>query len=76
MGNRINGISLANDIVMPYHGVEEALGSYCAADRISKIDFSYNYSHENPFPVGKNIDSNEVDESFRFVFSQAADFLE
>jgi len=75
MGNRLKGVSLAKDIVMPYSGVADALGSDYASGRISKMDFSFNYSHENPFPVGGLIDAKEVDESFSNIFSKAAEFL-
>jgi len=75
LGNRLKGISLTRDKVMPYSGVDEALGTKCAESRISKLDFAFDYSHENPFPVGKLINPNEVDTSFKQIFSQAVGFL-
>lgn len=75
LGNRIEGISLEKDKVIPYQGVVEALGSDNAKSRISLLDFSFSYSHENPFPIGQNYDSTEVDLSFNQVFSQAVQFL-
>lgn len=75
LGNRLKGISLAKDKVMPYFGVAEALGNHCASNRISQMDFPFDYSHENPFPVGKLINRKEVDASFTNIFSQAVEFL-
>jgi len=75
MGNRIKGISLMRDKVMPYFGMTEALGKSCANERISLLDFPFDYSHENPFPVGKLIDSKEVDLAFNQIFEEAVEFL-
>ena len=75
LGNRLKGISLAKDKVMPYFGVAEAMGDNCASNRISQMDFPFDYSHENPFPVGKLINRKEVDASFTNIFSQAVEFL-
>jgi len=75
MKNRISGISLVRDRVIPYKGVKEALGDKCASDIIKLLDFKHDYCHENPFPVGGKIDSNEVNHSFNTVFKQAIDFL-
>jgi len=74
-GNRIEGISLKKDTVIPYHGVVEALGEDNAKSRISLLDFSFPYSHENPFPIGIQAETSEVDASFNHVFQQAAQFL-
>ncbi len=75
LGSRLKGISLLQDKVMPYNGVIEAMEGACATSRIELQDFSFAYSHENPFPVGKNIDELAVDTSFTSVFSEAAQFL-
>jgi len=37
-------------------------------------DFPFDYDHISPFPLGENL-SNQVDDSFREVFSLASDFL-
>ena len=63
------------DKVMPYFGMTEALGKSCANERISLLDFPFDYSHENPFPVGKLIDSKEVDLAFNQIFEEAVEFL-
>lgn len=75
MSSSIKGVSLLRDKVMPYFGVEAALGSKTANERILKLDNSFEYTHENPFPVGANVSSTEVDASFNKVFSYAVDFL-
>lgn len=75
MENRLAGISLVRDIVIPYKGIEEALGNKLTHKIIINTDFDYNYCHENPFPVNAGTDSTKVNESFLNVFSKAAEFL-
>jgi len=75
LGNRIEGISLTKDKVMPFQGVIDALGSAIAKSRISLLDFSFPYSHENPFPLRSGVESAEVNASFNMVFERAAQFL-
>ena len=75
LGQKVKGISLSNDKVMPFYGVAEALGNDFAKSHIDVLDFSFDYSHENPFPVGKLFDCNEVDAAFNHVFKEAIDFL-
>lgn len=74
MGQRLGGISLVNDKVIPYKGVEQALGTDLAHERIGLYDFDFNYTHENPFPVNQQ-NTNAINYAFQTVFSQAADFL-
>lgn len=75
LGKRLKGISLVNDKVMPYNGVIEALGHKNTKKRIALVDFPFEYSHENPFPVSKSINSKKVDRSFSGIFDKAAKFL-
>jgi len=75
LGNRISGISLLHDTVIPYRGVVEALGNNCAEKHISLNDFSYSYTHENPFPLDAGINKTELNRAFSSVFSKAAEFL-
>ena len=75
IGAKIEGISLKKDMVIPYRGIVEALGEDNAKSRISLLDFSFPYSHENPFPIGNHAESSEVDASFNRVFERAAQFL-
>lgn len=74
MRKRIQGIALAKDCVIPYQGVKEALGVNNTEAQIELMDFSYCYSHENPFPVSVK-DVSSLNRSFTDVFSNAATFL-
>lgn len=75
MCNRIKGISLASDKVIPYQGVEQALGHNNASKTITQLDFPYTYTHENPFPINSNTDQEAVDFAFKGVFERAVGFL-
>ena len=75
LGNNLKGISLWNDKVMLYHGIPEALGADCAAHHMDRLDFSFPYTHENPFPVGGLVDASEVDAGFLKVFTEIARFF-
>lgn len=75
MGDKLKGISLVNDKVIPYSGVVGALGKQCAAERIQILDFPYHYGHEQPFPVLPEGQAKLVDRSFQKVFDTAASFL-
>ncbi|WP_294068521.1 DUF6051 family protein [Proteiniphilum sp. UBA1028] len=75
LGKRIKGIALAKDTVIPYHGVQEALGKENTDSSIQLLDFPFPYTHENPFP--SNIaDITAVNAAFLRVFSHAANFLQ
>lgn len=71
---RIRGIALSNDIVIPYHGVLEALGEKNAESTIQLLDFPFEYTHENPFPHNSK-DTTSLNNAFTQVFSRAAEFL-
>ena len=75
LGNSISGISLGNDKVIPYSGVQKAMGLDCASRQIKLLDFPFSYSHENPFPVDLRNPFSGVDSAFIQIFSQAAGFL-
>ena len=72
---RLEGISLVKDKVMPYLGIEEALGKNIADSRITKMDFAFEYNHENPFPICAHTNSTEVDNSFNAVFEKVVAFF-
>ena len=74
MRKRIAGIALAKDLVIPYHGVEEAMGRENTEKNIQLLDFSFAYTHENPFPLNLK-DMTSVNRAFNIIFSQAAAFL-
>lgn len=74
MRNRFQGVAFAHDKVIPYEGVEEALGKELAQNRYTVLDPAYAYSHENPFPFS-GVDHREVDMSFLKIFNIASHFL-
>ncbi|SFL34348.1 DUF6051 family protein [Proteiniphilum acetatigenes] len=71
---KIKGIALSNDMVIPYHGVLEALGRKNAESTIQLLDFPFPYTHENPFPLTSK-DTTSLNNAFTNVFSRAAEFL-
>lgn len=73
--NRIAGIALAKDSVIPYHGVREALGKETTHSVIKLEDFPFNYTHENPFP-SQSKDQSALNEAFGNLFSRAASFFD
>ncbi|MBP6230506.1 MAG: hypothetical protein KA397_02465 [Paludibacteraceae bacterium] len=75
LGNRIKGIALSNDMVIPYKGILQALGLDYASKQITQLDFPYPYTHENPFPSALDTYKQKVNDSFDAVFSQAALFF-
>lgn len=73
--DRICGIALDKDLVMPPWAIKECLVS----DHPKKIAFEtvvldYDYTHENPFPTLTKI-REKVDAGFDTVFAKAASFL-
>lgn len=68
-------IALKKDTVIPSYEVVNTLqGAHRNIDiKVDEIDFDYNYSHENPFPISK-IDAPKIDASFQMVFDKIADF--
>jgi hypothetical protein len=76
LSKKIYAVGLKKDTVIP---VYEMLNTLKGAERkipvrVKVMDFPYDYSHENPFPVsGQN--EEQVDQAFRKVFQLAARFL-
>lgn len=72
---RIKGVSLKKDTVIPYDGIKKAMGDDYTTSHIQLMDFDYDYSHENPFPTtGKN-NREVIDKAFNAVFDEALSFL-
>ncbi len=71
----IKGILLKKDTVIPFEGVKKAFGEDFLYTNTQLLDFDFLYSHENPFPVGNHSYSKNVNEAFKRVFSEAANFL-
>lgn len=73
--NQIYAIALKKDKVIPSYEVVNTLqGSARSIPvKVDELDFDYEYTHENPFPVGKN-NMVKVQENFNRVFAKIADF--
>lgn len=73
----IYAISLRQDRVIPSFEIMNTLkGAYRdIAITVDELDFDYSYSHENPFPVGKNSDTVAVQRAFDMVFDRVTGFL-
>lgn len=73
----IHSITLTKDTVIPAVGIRATLSDW---DKNMKsvtdiVDFPYQYTHENPFPVLEPPLSRKVDNCFERIFSAAASFL-
>jgi len=75
LGNRLSGISLKKDKVMPYAGVEACMGTSEAVKHFTLMDFPYEYTHESPFPTNGRVEPSLLNSSFNDIFSRAALFL-
>lgn len=69
IGSRIHAVGLAKDKVIPAKNMIEIL----APEQIEILDFPYEYTHENPFPL-KEV-SEMVNIAFDVIFEKAIAFL-
>lgn len=74
IADRVRGIALAKDSVIPYHGIEEAMGEKTTRKNIQLLDYPFQYSHETPFPINTK-QPCQVNTAFTHLISKAADFL-
>jgi hypothetical protein len=72
---QIHSISLLKDTVIPCKGVISTLGNLNKKNIIDVWDFTYAYTHENPFPILEFPLSKNVDYWFEKVFAEATMFL-
>jgi len=76
-GNQIFAVGLEKDRVIVREGIIETLkgphGKLPA--HVEIIDFPFDYSHENPFPVLADKSQHLVDRAFHAVFDKAAKFF-
>ncbi|HPS13325.1 MAG TPA: DUF6051 family protein [Prolixibacteraceae bacterium] len=77
LSDRIYAVMLEKDAVMPVDGVIRTLRGKKKRIEVpvEVIDFPYNYSHEQPFPLGDDKIQNLVDRCFTVVFEKAVDFF-
>jgi hypothetical protein len=70
-------ISLKRDTVIPSNAIHS--NYMCirkkSNEMVKELDFPFEYSHENTFPILPGAASFEVDKAFNKVFSKAAEFL-
>ena len=69
-------ITLKKDTIIPSFEIINTLnGAYRNINiKVEEIDFNREYTHENPFP-NTELQSNQIDEDFDFVFNKISDFL-
>lgn len=72
--NRFRCVALAQDRVIPFEGIREAIGEENLTNT-ELLDFGYSYNHENPFPLFTNSLKNDVNAAFERIFSNATAFL-
>jgi hypothetical protein len=72
---QIHSVSLLKDTVIPCKGVISTLGNLNKKNIIDVWDFTYAYTHENPFPILEFPQSKNVDYWFEKVFAEATMFL-
>lgn len=72
----IYAIALLKDKVIPSFEVFNTLqGAYRNIKiKVDEFDFSYRYSHENPFPANSN-NPELVDENFNMIFDKVGNFF-
>ncbi|MDY0098185.1 MAG: DUF6051 family protein [Bacteroidales bacterium] len=70
--DRLYAVALMKDRVIPAAGIINTLDS----GNVEVMDFPYDYTHENPFPIFSNDMSAEVDRSFDKVFDTACRFFD
>jgi hypothetical protein len=73
--NHFYAIALKKDEVIPSYEVINTLkGANRNIDiKVDEIDFDFEYSHENPFPINE-LSSQSIDKGFQLVFDKIGDF--
>ena len=69
LGSQIESIGLTKDKVIPPDAIRKTMG------RCQELDFPFEYSHENPFPLTIDANMPDVEMAFKTVFDKAVDFL-
>lgn len=72
---QICAISLLKDRVIPPAGISETIDFFSPGRKLEIIDPSYDYSHENPFPVYGNDIRTRVDDCFNRVMMKTSEFF-
>ncbi len=74
--NHIYAIGLKKDSVIPPFEIVNTLnGAFRNIQiKVDTIDFAFEYSHETPFPIKKNI-ALEIDAAYNDIFTRFSEFL-
>ena len=75
LSDQLSAVGLLKDSVIPAKGIMDTLSISGKMPSYETCDFTYSYSHENPFPIHDNHLSLMVDESFEKIFKKASLFL-
>jgi len=75
--DQIRVVSLKRDMVIPSRAIHEnaSPSKNKSRDMVTELEFPFEYSHENPFPIIPGPRSVEVDRAFNIVFARASEFL-
>jgi pimeloyl-ACP methyl ester carboxylesterase len=74
LSERMYVVALAGDKVIPAKGVMDTIG-FNKSGNVEVLDPSYQYMHENPFPLLEDRSQIAVDDFFSTVFAKAVAFL-
>lgn len=74
--SQIYAITLKGDFVFPTYEIQNTLQGAARDINIvvEELDFEYNYTHENPFPLTKEC-AEEVNKGFNTVFDKVGEFF-
>jgi hypothetical protein len=77
IGSQIYAIGLDKDKVIPPHAIISTLKGQRGnlPPKVEILDFPYEYTHENPFPIKNELIQNEVSLQFKLIFDKVSEFL-
>ena len=76
MEERVKAVTLKKDSVIPSNYIKSTLSCIKSKVKnfIEELDFSFEYSHEVPFPILSDENYLQVDKAFERVFTSAVEF--
>lgn len=77
LSKQIRVLTLKQDAVIPSAAIQSTFASVKNRSKgmITELNFPFEHSHENPFPIFPNSNSTDVDIAFERVFTSASEFL-
>lgn len=72
---RMLALTLKNDTIIPPRGIIATMNPANRKACVGILDFQYNYTHENPFPIYTDKRNETVNSGFEKVMTRAAQFL-